>query len=136
MLVTQRLEFECCYITNNILNAHRYKVEVSAEVQYELDGHVIFDFSQFKKILEAIVPDGTYIYNKADTIDSPAMAVARTLDQAQIPILGYGFQITAESLCNQIAYDFERAVQCGQLPVVLKEVKLRENAESFVTWSR
>lgn len=136
MLITQRIEFECCYITNNTLNAHRYKVEASAEVRYDLDGHVVFDFREFKRILDAIVPDGTYIYNFSDAIDMPSISVAAILDKAQIPVLGYGFQITAESLCNQIAYDFERAIEVDKLPIVLKEIKLRENAESFVTWSR
>lgn len=134
MLVTQRSEFECCYITNQQLNAHRYRVEVSAEVNYNIDGSITLEFSTFKKLLDSLLPDGSYLYNLNDNIDDVSTKIAALLDSIHIPVTGYLFQITAESLCNKIARDLD--CELRNHAVVLKEVKLRENADSFVTWSR
>ncbi len=131
VIVTQRIEFECCYITNNVLNAHRYRLEASAASTYDAENGASLYFQDFKQAIADAVPDGTYIYNSADSINSTAVKVASLLDSAYIPVVGYPFMITAESLCDQIAADIQH-----NLPQYrLVEVKLRETADSFVTWT-
>ena len=135
LLITQRVEFECCYITNNVLNAHRYKLEASVDARCPMDGAVSIDFREFKELLNGIVPDQTYVYYRYESPDACAVKVADILKASNISVLSCPFVITAEGLCNNIAESLLKVIELRKLPIALRELKLRENNESYVTWA-
>lgn len=136
MQVTQRVEFECCYLQPSRLNAHRYKVEatVFAPQRYHDTGQVI-EFSELRRIMKACVPDNTFLYC-ADDPEDISSDVAIVLIRANYPTRRLSSPITAESLCEHIATTLQDRLTFEYPGVIVQEVKLRETADSFVVWNR
>ncbi len=136
MQVTQRVEFECCYLQPDKLNAHRYKVEatVVAPQRYQDKGQVI-EFSELRRIMKSCTPNDTFLYcsEEAGNIGSDIAVVLR---RANYLTCCLSTAVTAESICEHIATMLQDKLIFEYPGVVVKEVKLRETADSFVVWQR
>lgn len=140
-VVTQRAEFESCYLMPVAgqpwqLNVHNYKVEVSVRTSDSApDTHVGIEFSELKRILTEVLPDGKFLYNINAAPDSPEREIAGVFVKYAIPTRSYPFTISAENLVKQIAEDVQERLY-ALYDACVDEVKLRETSQSFVTWRR
>lgn len=136
MQVTQRVEFECCYLQPDRLNAHRYKVEatVFAPQRYHDTGQVI-EFSELRRIMRTCVPDNAFVYCAGDT-GGISSDIAVVLKRANYPTWCLSTLVTAESLCEHIATTLQDRLTFEYPGVTVQEVKLRETTDSFVVWRR
>lgn len=141
-VVTQRAEFEACYLMPVAgqpwqLNVHNYKVEVSVKASdSDPDTHVGIEFSDLKRILTDVIPDGKFLYNINAALDSPEREIAGVFVKYAIPTRSYPFTISAENLVKQIAEDVQERLYALLYDACVAEVKLRETSQSFVTWRR
>lgn len=137
--VTQRIEFDCGYLTKNIgaygytLQCCRYKLEVTVDgdERFSTSG-VVIDFATFKKYLTDVVPSHSFLYNTEDT---HAQTLAASMDALGIPTIPLRFAISAEKLCHYIANQLQFTLDQCEPGVRIKEVRLRENTDSFATLS-
>ncbi len=131
--VTQSCEFECCYLIDRSLNAHRYRIEVTVEgPQREEDYGYVIEFSKLKTYIQSVVPDGSFIF---DTVSQNiGRDVAFTLGQRGVSVCGMPFHLCAESLCNYISTTLQDVLNKNEPGVTIVVSKLRENGTSYVSW--
>ena len=147
--VTQRDEFECSYIFEDIekgyeLHSHRYRIEVTVSApQRQLDFGMVIEFRKFKNLLKKVLPDGKFLYKSArESEDSycckdPGIrTVVEALEHLGIEIEAVTCDLTAESLCEFLANSIQRELNVHEPGVRVDNVKLRENNDSFASWSR
>ena len=136
--VSQRIEFSCCYVVseNGIpkLNAHHYKFEATVEglENYDKTGRVL-SFDAFKIICSEVCPDGSFLY---DVGEQKQQLIALAFSQYGVPCVGYEFELSAERLLNEISLLLVESLKENYPEVYLKETKLRENVNSYVTWTQ
>ena len=136
--VSQRVEFSCSYITpcdddKYDLNSIHYKFEATAcgLSCYESTGRVI-SFEEFTKIICSIIPNKVFIY---DTKDLNQCVLAK--DFKDCGIFSYPFEgdISTERILEEISLMLVEALQ-SYPDIYLKETKLRENNNSYVSWKQ
>lgn len=142
-IVTQRSEFECGYIMrmeNNQLqfHSHHYKIEVSVSGNQRIeDNGFILEFSQFKKLLNSVLPDHMFLYN----CDTGTNSVEETnISNAMIcnglPVKELTFSPSAENLVNYIVDELQCKFNAICPGVTIVDAKLRESNDSFAQWSK
>lgn len=134
MEVTRRVEFECCYIYNNQIEAHRCKLEVTVEgpQRFEDFGTVI-SFESLRRYILSVVPDKTFL---CDANDPASKHVGDAFIDAGCRVLVCEFSISAENLCTYIAEKLQHLLNIGEPGIQIVELKLRENNDSYVSWRK
>ena len=131
--VTQSCEFECCYLIDKSLNAHRYRLEVTVEgPQREEDYGYVMEFSKLHNYIKSVVPDGMFIFDTSSS--NVGRDVAFILGQRGIPVKGLPFALCAESICNYISTSLQSILDHKEPGVNIVVSKLRENSTSYVSW--
>lgn len=150
--VVQRSEFECAYLMpkdksnrDYELNAHFYKIEATFENRSDVEDFVL-DFRICKQIMDSVLPNNCFIYNgravtpngSAYTVVESAgeVEVAAAMEKVGVPVKRYDFKISAETLAEYFALRIQRELNAHDLAnIQVRELKLRETADSFATWS-
>ena len=136
--VSQRIDFSCSYVVNlgnNVyqLNSHYYKFEATVAnlENYDENGRVI-SFETLKRIMEQIVPDEMYLYN-----DSDINQVVISISFAACGFTCYNFdeEVSTERILNYISLTLVDELKKYK-NLYLKETKLRENNNSYVSWKQ
>lgn len=137
IVVSTRIEFSCCYIYQESeapsLNSHRYKFEATVEglQKYEDSGRII-DFQDLTQVCKWSVPDKAFVYN--DDRNSLSFEIANTLRSHGLRCVGYPFEFSTEQFINAISLKLISLL--AMIPGVrLLETKLREDSNSFVSWT-
>lgn len=144
MIVTQRADFECSYVTSIQqltgleLHSHRYRVEFSVTrdvAALEYGQGMIIEFGQFAKLIKSILPDHKFLYNCNNLQVSAEVQIAATIEN-HIPnsVHAYTVPITAENLCNQLVIDLQAVLDTKYLGVRIINAKLRESSESYAEY--
>lgn len=136
--VTKRIDFSCCYVMqekdNPQLEAHRYRFEatVTGPDNYEKTGRVIW-FDDFRRLCQSSVPNKSFLYCALpESVDTD---IAKSFKQYGIPTVGYQFELSTERILNEISLNIVNKLNLSYPGVILKETKLREDGNSFVTWT-
>lgn len=135
--VTQRTEFECCYLLPpHSIEAHRYRVEaeVRAPQRYE-DEHCVIRFETLKELLNGCVPNKKFLFCTSSANSFPA-TIAQQLQREGYPTCGLSHPISAETICAIIATELQDKLNFLYPGVTVEVVRLRETADSFVSWAR
>ena len=134
MEVTKRIEFECCYIQNRQIEAHRCKLEATVEgpQRFEDFGRVI-TYENLQKYMKAMVPDKTFLYQWHE---EKAVAVAKAFNDAGCKTLPFEFEISAENLCSYFVKSLQDILDKKEPGITILEMKLREDNNSYVSWKR
>ena len=131
--VTTRAEFECCYIFDSILNAHRYRIEITVDgPQRQEDLGSVIEFSKLKKYVMTVVPNNTFIFDA--TCENAGRDVAFTMGKHGIKIMAVSFVLSAENICNYIVSTLQQILDLNEPGVKITNAKLRENNDSYVSW--
>lgn len=137
--VTQRGEFECAYLidvdsTYPIMNAHHYRIEVTVTGN-KLNNGILLEFSKFKTLINEVTPNDCFIYN--NTLSEGAEhELVQTMLKLNILPVGYPFKISAENLVNHFAAILQTKLDTLYPGIIVDNVKLRENNNSYTSWSR
>ena len=135
--VSQRVEFSCSYITpcddSYELNSIHYRFEATAcgLKSYESTGRVI-SFEAFKKLIQGVIPDKTFIY---DATDLNQCVLAKDFKDCGIHCYVFTGEISTERLLEEISLMLMEALSVYP-EIYLKETKLRENNNSYVSWKQ
>lgn len=135
--VTQRVGFSCSYLTlkdnKYDLNSINYKFEatVCGDSNYQTEGRVI-SFEDFTRAIKSILPDKSFIYSRNDLSESE---LAKAFKKCGICTYSIWESISAERLLNEISLMLVEALKVYP-GVHLKETKLRENSNSYVSWKQ
>ena len=134
MEVTKRIEFECCYIQNHQIEAHRCKLEVTVEgpQRFEDFGRVI-TYENLQKYMKELTPHKTFLYCWKDT---DSLAVAHAFGSAGCEVLPFEFEISAENLCSYFVKSLQDILDKKEPGITILEMKLREDNHSYVSWKR
>ena len=135
--VSQRTEFSCSYLVPQRgfydLNSINYKFEatVCSAAAYESTGRVI-SFEDLLTVIKNIIPDKAFIYDKTD---SKQQAVRDAFVLCGVFSYAFEGEISTERLLEEISLMLVGALKAYP-GVYLKETKLRENSNSYVTWKQ
>lgn len=134
MEVTKRVEFECCYIQNHQIEAHRCKLEVTIEgpQRFEDFGRVI-SYEQLQAYMNSIVPHKAFLYCKDDAV---SVNVAKAFVLADCRTVEYDFEVSAENLCADFAKSLQMVLNTFEPGLIILNLKFREDNNSYVSWSR
>lgn len=136
MVVSQRSSFECTYLVKSesnqyTLNSHSYRVEISVVGPQQLEDHgFVIEFKNLKKLLDACLPDHTFLY---DASDSNQEQLAVDFYRLSIHVLGLSV-VCAESIARYIGENLQESLYELYPGIIIQELKLRETADSFVVW--
>lgn len=140
-LVSQRDEFECAYIMSigdspPILHAHHYRVEVAVSGNQRLIDHgIVIEFDKFKHYLRSVLPNNAFLYDSTSEYNDAGRTIATELLNLGIQTVACPFIPSAENLAGYIARELQSILNRAAPGVTVVEVKLRETANSFATWS-
>lgn len=129
--LTQRWDFGCCYLYSGKLATYRYKVEVTVRSSDpSLPDSMIIDFNQLLSCMKSVIKDGTYIYDSTNFL---ATSVGNNLKNYDLYVLPFESTVSCESICSYYAHSIESKL--SNLGMDIVEVKLRENNNSYVTYT-
>lgn len=140
-LVSQRGEFECAYVMSidnspSILHAHHYRVEVAVSGDQRLSDYgIVIEFDEFKRYIQDVLPDNAFLFNQCAGSTDPGNIIASKLQEMGIKTVPCLFNPSAENLAEFIAVQLQFILDRQAPGVTVVEVKLRETANSFATWS-
>lgn len=134
MEVTKRIEFECCYIQDKILEAHHCKLEVtvSGPQRFKDFGRII-TYEKLHRYLSKVVPHKSFIYYEDDPDGS---FVASAFKSVGCKVIGYDFDISAENLCKHFAEMLQEVFNTLEPGIIINDMKFREDNNSYVCWSK
>ena len=131
--VTQRVEFECCYIANHELNAHRYKFEATVKgPQREHDFGTVIDFRNLRNHMQSVVWDKKFLYNKYDRDTIVKKVVSDLPDEF---LAETDVDLSAENICKLLVSRLQKVLDFQDPGVTVISAKLRETSDSFASWS-
>lgn len=134
MEVTKRIEFECCYIYNKQVEAHRCKLEVTVEgPQRYYDLGRVITYEELSNYMKDVVPNHSFLYHDEDM---KSMMVALAFQQAGCKVTEYPFPISAENLCSHIAESLQTILDSKEPGIRILDLKLREDNNSYVSWKK
>lgn len=136
--VTQRIDFSCCYLyyngSNYQLDAHNFKFEATAvksviNTENLLEFSRVLSFEIFRDLMKSVVPDKSFLCSGR----SEEQLVGKAMKEVGIPVVHYEGPISAEVIINKLSSYLQDLLR--QFPgVELKETKLRETVNSYVSW--
>lgn len=132
--VSCRTEFESAYIRDGELNAHRYRIEVTVDGDgpYNQSGQVI-DYRSLLKYVKTVVPDKCYLVSTTSTQFEQEAASA--IRNCGVIVHTVPYYLSIERICQGIADELQDILNRHEYGVRVVEVKLRETADCFATWS-
>ena len=131
--VTQRVEFECCYLIDKELNAHRYRFEVTVEGnQFRLDKGCLISFESLKKYMKQVVPDKSFLFDSSTY--NIGKDIAFIMGSKGVKISSCPYILSAENICSAMSQDLQRLLDSQEPGVTVVSSTLRENTGSFVSW--
>lgn len=129
--LTQRCEFGCCYLYSGKLSAYRYKVEATVRSSDpNFSDSMLVDFKRLKTLMESVIEDGSYLYDRHHII---ASEIGECLSRYDSYVTSFDKQVSCESICEFYASRLHQIIYPLGMEIV--EVKLRENSNSFVTFT-
>ena len=132
--VTTRISFSAAYVRDATLNAFLYKLEATVECpQRAEDDKMVIEFSKLQKYMKEASFDNTFIYTLGDSFGQD---IANAMMKSGIKVKCVDYPSCAEGICNNIAILLQGLLNIREPGVTLKELKLRETAESYVSWNR
>ncbi len=132
--VTTRTSFSAAYVRDARLNAFLYKLEATVECpQRAEDNKMVIEFSELQKYMKEASFDNTFMYTLGDTFGQD---IANAMMNSGIKVKCVDYPLCAEGICNNIAVLLQGLLDIREPGVTLKELKLRETAESYVSWNR
>lgn len=135
--VSQRVEFDCSYLVKNLgsygytMQGCRYLVEATVKNNISEDSAFVIEFKQLRAHLAACVPNDSFLYYHGDTI---AQHIASELDSIGVSVKAYSVEVSAETICQTIAIRLQSLLDSFNPGLLVIEVKLRENSDSFATY--
>lgn len=132
--ISQRVRFECCYLVDSEINAHEYQFEATVKNVGEpsASGRVL-NFADLKDLIEKIVPSNRFLFDT--TSQNVGREVAFIIGQRGVPVSGYPFKLSAENLCRYFGERLSSSLEAHFSSIRVVAVKLRENSNSFATWT-
>lgn len=134
MEVTKRVEFECCYIYNQQIEAHHCKLEVTVEgpQRFSNSGTVI-SYEDLGRYMRNLVPHKAFLYWNKDT---DGIHVGHAFADAGCRVEIYEFPISAENLCKYFADTLQDIFDHKEPGIQIIDLKFREDNNSYVSWKR
>lgn len=134
MEVTKRVEFECCYIYNQQIEAHHCKLEVTVEGPQRFhDSGTVIAYEDLSRYMRHLVPHKAFLYWDKDT---DGIHVSRAFADAGCRVESYSFPISAENLCSYFATTLQSTFDVKEPGIRILDLKLREDNNSYVSWKR
>lgn len=135
--VTQRDEFNACYVMSvagqPMLNAHHYRIEVTVSGEQRFIDHgVVIEFDALKRIVRSVLPNSSFLHYVEDHQNR---AIFDAFMRRGVSVKSYSFPLSAENLANYFAEEIQRILDTKYPGVRVTGLKLRENSNSFVSWS-
>lgn len=131
--VTTRTTFSAVYVRDNLLNAYQYKLEATVECpQRAEDDKMVIEFAKLQKYMRQASFDNTFLYTSGDKF---GLDIAMAMLKSGVGIKEVDYPLCAESICNNIAILLQGILNVKEPGVTLKELKLRETTESYVSWN-
>ena len=134
MEVTKRVEFECCYIYNQQIEAHHCKLEVTVEGPQRFnDSGTVISYESLSNYMKNLVPHKAFLFwNK----DVDGIHVGRAFSDAGCRVEIYEFPISAENLCKHFADRLQAIFDTREPGIRILDLKFREDNNSYVSWKR
>lgn len=133
LVVTARTAFSAAYVRDSFLNAYQYKLEATVECPQRIeDDKMVIEFSRLQRYMKEASFDNTFLYT---TGDSFGKNIASAMMESGVRIKEVDYPLCAEGLCNNIAILLQGLLNIKEPGVILKELKLRETGDTFVSWS-
>ena len=138
MTATVVENFSCSYLYANPrtgsgeLSSNNYKVE--AEFYGGDSDRFIAEFSELHKIVRVNLPDKKFI--SGPFISKLEETLCEILKKLGVDVYTCPFDVSAETLCDDIAARIENDLAFDITGVQLVCVKLHENENSCVTWHK
>lgn len=138
MTVSAVTEFSCSYLYVNSrtgkgeLSSSKYLVE--ATVTREDKDKFIMEFSELRKYLSSCVPDRKFIFGPF--LSKSEEELRDNFKKLGIPTYECVFDVSAETLCEDIATRLTDELAFDFPGVILQSVKLQENDKSSVVWHK
>ncbi len=131
--VTQRVEFECCYLLETELNAHRYRFDVTVESDGpRRDKRYIISFQELTDCMKKVVPDKSFLFDT--TTYNVGKDIAFILGSKGVKISGCPYMLSAENICSAASQDLQRLLDDKFPGVKIVSSSLKETTGSFVSW--
>ena len=132
--VTTRTTFSAAYVRDGMLNAYQYKLEATVECpQRAEDDKMIIEFSRLQKYMKQASFDNTFLYSAGDSFGAD---IARAMNRSGVQSKEVEYPLCAEAICNNIAVLLQGLLNLKEPGVILKELKLRETNDSYVSWNK
>lgn len=135
--VTKELNFEACHMLGNYdgecanLHGHSYKIRVTLSGE-NIDNGMIMDFKQLKSIINLIIPDHRYIFNKNDIIQKN---IADFLIKNNKKVVAYEFETTAENMVIYFAKKIQELINTQlKSNLIVTKVTLWETEKNYAEW--
>lgn len=135
MQVSRKVEFECAYIADHELEAHRYQLSVSVDgPQRQQDNGYVISFEELAAIMKESVYDKTFLINTEDyTLPVDLYIVLR---RCGVLVVEFHNTLCAEQICKACVNNIQDRLDKAAPGVRVISAKLVENSNSYVSWSR
>lgn len=134
MEVTKRIEFECCYIYNQQLEAHNCKLEVTVEGPQRFnDSGRVMSYENLSWYMKQVVPHKAFLYWDKDL---DGISVGQAFAKVGCRVESYAFPISAENLCKCFADSLQDLFDEKEPGIRILDMKFREDNNSFVSWKK
>ena len=135
--VTQRVKFKCCYIFRRnyepefYMNEFIFEATVEAQAQYANSGQVI-SFEDLRGLCKKVVPETcSFLCYESDPVSCEFGEMFEYYDFNKV---NYPFEFSTEQFLDNISLKLMNLLAVRFPEVRLKETRLREDANSFVSW--
>ena len=141
--VTQRIEFSCSYLVfksgEEKLNSCRYVFEATVESsrRYQEDGRII-SFDDLKELMNKYSLNGKFICRRKDSNAKHFGTLINCFLSLHVPVhqLNCESEISAEKILEYLSLKLDEDISIKYNGIAtLKQTRLRENSNSYVTWS-
>lgn len=131
--VTARTTFCAAYVLDGVLNPYQYKLEATVECPQRLeDDNMVIEFSKLQKYMREASFNNTFLYTDGDECGK---AIATAMISSGVNVKRVDYRLCAEGMCNNIAILLQGLLNLKEPGVILKELKLRETNDSYVSWN-
>lgn len=136
--VTQRIMFSCAYLMKRSyysqLNAHDYKFEATVVRKSGISSYsnpkMIISFENLQSAMADVSFEGCFLFNSANRDEA---RLAKTFRSCNISTIDLKEDVSAEVILNAISLKLSDKMS-ENFKLYLKETKLREGNNSYVTW--
>lgn len=131
--VTCKIEFECCYLVDTELNAHRYQFEVTVNGRQRLqDNGTVIEFETLHHAMKEVAPRNAFLFDTSS--NNVGRDIAFIMGQRGVKVVGVGFPLSAENICSHLVYELQDNLNKLNPGVTVTYAALRETPKSYVSW--